>query len=180
MDSSSRSTSDRPDPFDRALIEKEIAHLKNPRSVRHAQEQSRGISRLLMFGVIALLAWLYVMDPILFAYNRGDAIHTYLYLHNYGSEQKAAALAASGYFSPLERQALDRRTGSFQDYFVGTAAAEKRADDLIAYLEGVRDLHEDKYRLLSPVNRFRSLLFVKTGLNPPVRWDFMNPAVTIQ
>jgi hypothetical protein len=180
MESSSPSASGRTDPFDRELIAQEIAHLQKARGVRHAQEQSRGLSRTIMFGALLLLVWLYFMDPVLFAYNRGDAIHAYLYLHNYGSDTKATALAASGYFSPSEKQALDRRIGSFQDYFVGTQAAEKKADALMAYTAGVRALHGDKYEALSPVNKFRYVLFIKTGLTPPVSWEILNPSVTIK
>jgi hypothetical protein len=168
------------DPYNRELIEKEIGHLKKGRSVRNAQDQARGWSRTLMFAAICGALWIYIMDPVLFAYHRGDAIRTYLYLHNYGSDPKAAALAASGYFSDYERHGLDERTGSFQDYFVGTEAAEKKADALVRYLQGVHDLHNHNYASLTPLNKFRYVLFVKTGLTPPVRWEFLNPSIGIK
>jgi hypothetical protein len=178
--SSSRSASDQPDPYRRDLIEKEIAHLKKGRSVRTTGDDARAFSRTLMIAIILAAVWIYVMDPLLFAYHRGDAIRAYLYLHNYGNDRKAAELAQSGYFSEYERQVLDKRIGSFQDYFVGTEAAGKTADSLIGYLQGVRDLHNDHYATLTPLNKLRYVLFVKTGLNPPVRWEFLNPSIEIK
>jgi hypothetical protein len=180
MEPPSRQASGKPEAYNRELIEKEIAHLKKNRSVRHAQEQSRGYSRVLMITAILAMVWIYIMDPVLFAYHRGDAIRAYLYLHNYGSDKKAAALAASGYFSSYERQELDNRLGSFQDYFVGTEAAEKQADALSGYIQGVKNLHDDNYPALTPLNKFRYVLFVKTGLTPPVRWEFLNPSIGIK
>jgi hypothetical protein len=178
--SSSRSPSGKPDPFRRDLIEKEIAHLKKGRSVRTAGAEARGFSRVVMIAAILGAVALYVMDPLFFAYHRGDAIRAYLYLHNYGNDHKAAELAHSGYLSEYEQQVLDKRLGSFQDYFVGTEAAEKKADALILYLKGVHDLHHDAYAALTPVNKLRYVLFVKTGLNPPVRWEFLNPSIEIK
>ena len=167
-------------PFARELIEKEIAHLKKKGSVRHAQEERRHLSRGLMILAILGVLWLYFMDPILYAYDRGDAIRTYLYLHKYGNDAKAAALAASGFLSAYETQQLDKRQGSFQDYFNGTEAADRKADALIRYLQGVHNLHQDNYPALSPLNKFRYTVFVKTGLTPPAQWEFLNPSIGIK
>ena len=128
--------------------------------------------------VLAVLFGLYALDPILFSYNRGDAIRVYLYLHNYGNDQQAQAVAACGLLLPGEVRELNKRQGSFQDYFNGTEAAEKRADSLIRYMNGVHALHENRYAELSPLNKLRYILFVKTGLTPPIRWDFLNSSVS--
>jgi hypothetical protein len=130
--SSRRDPQGKPEPFARELIEKEIAHLKKRRSVRNAHDEARSLSRGLMFLAIVAVLWLYCMDPFLFAYYRGDAIRTYLYLHNYGDDKKAAALAACGLLSSIEVQQLDNRAGSFQDYFNGTEAAEKKSASAIS------------------------------------------------
>jgi hypothetical protein len=181
MESPNRNAPERgSEGFDRELIEKEIAHLKKGRSVRHAKEEARGFSRSLMVLAILAVLWVYCMDPILFAYHRGDAIRTYLYLHNYGDDRKAAALAASGYFSTIEVQQLNNRAGSFQDYFNGTEAAEKKSAALIRYMQGVHDLHNDNYAALTPLNKFRYVVFVKTGIAPPERWEFLNPSIGIK
>jgi hypothetical protein len=117
------------------------------------------------------------MDAIFFSYDRGDAINVYLYLHNYGNDSKANAMADSGLLTPDEVKQLNARQGSFQDYFKGTAAAEARAAELTAYMRQVDALHHGQYEQLSLLNKLRYFLFVKTGLTPPIRWDVLNSSI---
>jgi hypothetical protein len=175
--SSSSGTPAKPAPFARELIEKEIAHLKKGRSVRDAQEKRRGRSHLLLWSTLFVLVGLYSMDTVIFSYDRGDAIRVYLYLHNYGDDKKAAALADCGLLTPHEVRVLDQRQGSFQDYFTGTGPAEARAAQLIEFMNGVHALHENRYNDLSPLNKIRYFLFIKTGLTPPIRWDVLNSSI---
>jgi hypothetical protein len=164
----------KPEPFARELIEKEIEHLKNRRGVRHAQETPRAWGKIIACLVVLAVLWFYSMDAFLFSYARGDAIHVYLYLHNYGSDAKAHVMAASGLLTDNEVQQLNHRTGSFQDYFTGTGPAEQRAVELIAYMDQVHALQEGNYDALSPLNKVRYFLFVKTGLTPPIHWPFLD------
>jgi hypothetical protein len=163
--------------FKRELIEKEIGHLKKRQSVRHANESKRGRAKMLIAAAVFGLLWLYFMDPFLFSYNRGDAIRVYLYLHNYGADKKAQAVANSGLLTPYEVAQLNRRLGSFQDYFNGTAPAQKKADQLIAYMNQVHALHQRQYDSLSLVNKVRYFLFMETGLIPPTHWDGLNSSI---
>jgi hypothetical protein len=163
--------------FARELIEKEIDHLKNRKSVRYAQEHQRGWSKMIILAAVLGLLWLYFMDVFLFSYNRGDAIRVYLYLHNYGDDQKATAVANSGILTPSEVTQLNRRQGSFQDYFDGTGSAQKKAAEIIAYMDQVRALHQRHYDSLSVVNKVRCVLFMETGLIPPTHWDALNSSI---
>jgi hypothetical protein len=163
--------------FDRALIDKEIDHLKKRKGVRHAQESTHDWSKMLVVAAVLGVLWLYFMDVFLFSYNRGDAIRAYLYLHNYGDDQKATALANSGLLTPYEVAQLNRRQGSFQDYFNGTGPAEEKTAELIAYMDQVRALHERHYDSLSPVNKVRYGLFMETGLIPPTHWDELDSSI---
>jgi hypothetical protein len=174
--SSSRAP-DRDASYARELIEKEIAHLKKGRSSRQAQEARRGRAGGIIFTVVVVLFALYALDPFLFSYHRGQAIRAYLYLHNYGDDRQAAAVAACGLLRPGEVLDLNRRQGAFQDYFAGTGPAEQEAAGFIHYMDGVRALHKGDYNALSPLNKLRYVLFVKTGLMPPIRWDFLNSSV---
>ena len=174
---STASSSGKPAPYARELIEKEIDHLKKRRGVRQAHETERAWSKILICAAVVGVLWLYAMDPFLFSYNRGDAIRVYMYLHNYGSDSQARAVAACGLLTPGEVAQLDRRTGSFQDYFNGTVAAERRAAELIAFMDQVRALHQGRYESLSIVNKLRYFLFVKTGLTPPIRWQALNSSL---
>jgi hypothetical protein len=167
----------KPAPFSHELIEKEIGHLKKRQGVRHTHE-SRGAGwKFLVFCAMMAGVWFYVMDPFLFSYYRGDAIHDYLYLHNYGSDRKAQELAASGLLTPYEVAQLNRREGSFQDYFNGTGPAEAKAAQLIGYMAQVQALQAGRYDSLSPVNKIRYVLFMKTGLIPPTRWRILNSSI---
>ena len=165
------------DPFSRELIEKEIAHLKKKGSSRNNREAQRYTSRSLLTLAILAVLWFYAMDPFLHAYYRGNAVHAYLYLHNYGDDKKAAALADTRIFTTYEIKQLDERQGSFQDYFRNVEAANESSEDIIRYMNGVHDLHEGNYAKLTPFNKVRYELFVKTGLTPPMRWDFLDPSI---
>ncbi len=173
----SADASSKPAPFARELIEKEIEHLKKRRGVRSADNTERAWSKILICAAVAGGLWLYAMDPFYFSYNRGDAIRVYTYLHNYGNDARARAVADCGLLEPSEVTALNRRTGSFQDYFNGTGPAEQRAAELIAYMDQVRALQQGQYESLSLVNKVRYFLFVKTGLPLPVRWQVLDSSI---
>jgi hypothetical protein len=168
------------DPFARERIASEIDHLKKPKSVRNAREQSQRLGIWVsVLGVLVLLG-LYFMDPVVFSWKRGDAIHAYLYLHNFGKEAKAQAIAASGILTTSEIDTLNRRQGSFQDYFPTPAAAADSADSIVAYMKGVADLHARRYDRLDILGKIRYQLFVRWGLDPPTQWDMINPSVNGQ
>ena len=167
----------RPSPFSRELIEKEIEHLKKRRGTRRASEHPRAWSKLILIGLFLGLLGLWGMDAVLFSYNRGNAINVYLYLHNYGNDAKAAAVADSGLLTPDEARQLDERQGSFQDYFTGTAEAEAKGTKLIGFMQQLNDLHHSRYERLSPLNKLRYFLFIKTGLIPPIRWNVLNSSI---
>lgn len=177
MMAQSSSASGKPAPFSRELIEKEIEHLKKRRGVRSAQDTERAWGKALLGLAVVALFWLYAMDPFFFSYNRGDAIRVYLYLHNYGNDAQARAVATCGLLTPSEVVQLDHRAGSFQDYFNGTGPAERKAAELEAYMDQVRALHQGRYESLSLVNKLRYFLFVKTGLIPPIRWQALNSSI---
>jgi hypothetical protein len=167
----------RPDPFSPDLIAKEITHLKKGRSVRQAQDSRRSKWRIFLFVVVVALLGLYGMDPMLFSYDRGDAIQVYLYLHNYGNDHEADTMVACGLLTPGEAHQLRLRQGSFQDYFDGTKAAEEKAAALVRYMNGVHDLHQYRYAALTPLNKLRYILFMKTGLTPPISWNALNSSI---
>jgi hypothetical protein len=177
MMAQSASASGKPAPFARELIEKEIEHLKKRRGVRNTHDTERSLGKGLLCVAVLALLWLYAMDPFFFSYNRGDAARVYLYLHNYGNDAKARAVAGCGLLLPSEVAQLDRRTGSYQDYFNGTGPAEQKAAELIAFMDQVKALHQGRYESLSLVNKLRYFLFVKTGLTPPIRWQALNSSI---
>lgn len=157
------------------LIEHEITHLKKGTSSRYHKPQKRSLW-LVVLAALGL-AWLYLMDPILHAWYKGEAIRDYLYLHNYGAGNEATELAASGILSPEEIHTLDERHGLYQDYYATPKAAADDADSIISYLDSVKQLHRGRYEELDPVGRMRYLLFIRTGLVLPTRWDFLDPGV---
>ena len=164
-------------PFAPERLEKETAHLRNRRSVRHLDAtRHRGWPWLLVLLVLGLL-WLFCMDPVLYSFQRDDAIRDYLYLHNCGSDAKARELAASGVLTPNEVERLDRRIGSFQDYYANSAAADQKADEIIRYMKGLSDLRAGRYESLGTVGKIRYQLFVRFGLIPPVKWNIFTPEV---
>ncbi len=177
MMATSDTASSKPAPYARELIEKEIEHLKKRRGVRHAHQDDRAWGKGLLCCAVLGLLWLYAMDPFFFSYNRGDAIRVYLYLHNYGNEAHAQAIAACGLLTSSEVAQLNRRIGSFQDYFVGTSSAEHRGTELLAFMNQVKALHAGRYDSLSVINKLRYFLFVKTGLTPPIRWQALNSSI---
>jgi hypothetical protein len=164
-------------PYSPERIEHEIAHLRNRGSVRDPNARKRSpITWLITLAVLGLL-WLYFMDPVLHSFRRGDAIHAYLYLHNFGSERKAQALADSGIFTAGEVQRLNHRQGSFQDYYSGPDAAERSANSVISYLQGVSDLQNGRYANLDFLGKVRYQLFVRFGILPPIQWAVFDPSI---
>jgi hypothetical protein len=165
-------------PYARERIEKEVEHLRKKGSVRHAGDKPRnsraGWIVVLLFGA---LLWLFFMDPVLHGYHRDEAERVYLYLHHFGSERKAHELLATGIFSPSEIEQLDRRSGSFQDYYSDPGAGDRAADAIIQYLQGVTDLQNGSYDKLGPVGKLRYQLFIRFGIHPPTQWAFLNPSV---
>jgi hypothetical protein len=165
-------------PYARERIEKEIAHLKKSVSVRDPKQQGRTLGAwVLVIGVLGLL-WLFFMDPVLRAFKRNEAIHAYLYLHSFGSDAKAQAIAATGVFTPSDIERLNRRQGSFQDYFATPAAATQAADAAVAYFKGVKNFQEGRYEKLDRLGKLRYQLFLRFGLRPPTQWSFIDPSVS--
>jgi hypothetical protein len=159
-------------------IEREVSHLSKKGSVRHMRETRRsGLAWLITLVVIVFL-WLFFMDTVLHSFARSDAIRTYLYLHNYGSDKKALELARTGMFTPNEIEILNRRPGSFQDYFVNSHAADQSADSIIRYMQSLSDLRTGQYAKLGIVGKIRYQLFVRFGLIPPEKWSLFEPSVT--
>jgi hypothetical protein len=164
-----------PTPYE--LIEPEIVHLKKGYSVRYGPKAKKRMSPWLVILAFCGLAWLYLMDPIYHAWYKGEAIQTYLYLHNYGSGPMAANLLATQIFSPDEVNTLNHRQGAFQDYYSSPEAANRDAQLIIDYVNNVRLLHAGKYETLDPVGRMRYALFIYPGILLPTDWDFLDPSV---
>ena len=61
-------------PTPRELIESEIVHLKKGSSVRYGNKSKPTTSHWLLILGICGLAWFYLMDPILHAWYKGEAI----------------------------------------------------------------------------------------------------------
>jgi hypothetical protein len=166
----------KPSPHD--LIGPEIRHLKKGTSVRHGPNAKSSAPPWLVVIAFCGLAYLYLLDPVLHAWYRGEAISTYLYLHNYGTESQAGRLVATGIFTPHEVNVLNHRMGSFNDYYASVEAANQQAETIIKYMADVRLLHESKYQTLDPVGRMRYLLFIRTGIYLPTNWDFLDPGIS--
>ncbi|HEV3273060.1 MAG TPA: hypothetical protein VGZ93_12845 [Candidatus Methylacidiphilales bacterium] len=164
-----------PTPYE--LIEPEIVHLKKGYSIRYGARPKPKIPLWLFLLAFCGLGWLYLMDPILHAWYKGEAVRTYLYLHNYGGGSLANGLVASEILSPQEAAVLNRRQGSFQDYYASPEAADQQAGTIINYMTTVRLLHAGKYEQLDPVGRMRYLLFIRTGIVVPTQWSFLDPSV---
>jgi hypothetical protein len=164
-------------PYSIERIAQEIEHLRKRTSARYAHGEKPTTMRL--FAAIALcsLLSLYFMDPFLYAFHRGDAIKAYLYLHNYGSDEKAKALVVSHILSENEATVLNGEHGAFQDYFNSPQQAEKTAESIVAYTNGLVYLNTGQYERLDPVGKLRYLLFYRTGFLPPVQWSGLNPSV---
>jgi hypothetical protein len=164
-----------PTPYD--LIEPEVAHLKKSRSIRHGPHAKPTTPPWLLFIAICGLAWLYLMDPFFHAWYKGEAIRTYLYLHNFGAGSLTDSLVASQILSPEEVHVLNGRQGSFQNYYASPEAANREAEAIINYMTTLRLLHAGKYEHLDPVGRMRYLLFIRTGIVLPTDWSFLDPSV---
>ena len=164
-----------PTPYE--LIEPEIVHLKKGYSIRHGPRAKTTKHHWLVILALCGVGWLYVMDPFMHAWYKGEAIRTYLYLHNYGSAPVASDLIATQIFSPNEVAALNRRQGSFQDYYASPETANREAQTIIDYMAALNLLHAGKYQQLDPVGRMRYLLFIRTGLVLPTEWSFLDPSV---
>jgi hypothetical protein len=164
-----------PTPYE--LIEPEIVHLKKGYSIRHGPKAKKGAPPWVVGLALCGFVWLYLMDPILHAWYKGEAIRTYLYLHNYDSGPLADQLIASRIFTPDEVIALNRQQGSYQDYYSTPLVAERQARIIIDYLAKVRLLHEGRYETLDPVGRMRYALFIYPGILLPTDWGFLDPSV---
>ena len=158
-------------------IEKEIAHLKKKGSTRQGADERKTFAKLICFLAVVGFIWLFVMDPFLYAYYKGNAIRAYLYLHNYGDDAKAAQLQTYGILSSDDVAILNEKQGSFTDYFVGATPAKATVDDAVAYMKGVTDLRTGHYVALSPLNKVRYTLFFHFGLSTPEQWGILNPKV---
>jgi hypothetical protein len=165
-----------PSPYE--LIEPEIVHLQKGYSIRHGPKAGKKAPPWVMVIGFLGLAWLYLMDPIMHAWYKGEAARTYLYLHNYGTGDRAEKLAESQILSADDIKTLSHRTGSYQDYYSTPTAAAQEADDIIEYMNNVRLLHQGRYQQLDPVGRMRYLLFIRTNLFLPTSWDFLDPNVS--
>jgi hypothetical protein len=168
-----------PSAYARDRIEAEIAHLKKRKPVRDARQTSQMLGAWVSVLLVLALFVLFFMDPVLHSIKRGDAIHAYLYLHGYGSDAKAQALAATGILTANEVDLLNHRQGAFQDLFPSPGAADAAADDVIRYMKGVENLHSGHDDRLDWLGKIRYQLFMRWGLSPPTEWDFLNPSVNI-
>jgi hypothetical protein len=166
-------------PYALERIEREIAHLRKSSSVRHKPGEKLTVARVASSVAICTLLCLYFMDPFLYAYHKGDAIRTYLYLHNHGSDEKAQALLSTRIFSNSEIDVLNHRDGTFQDYFSSPMQAEQSADSIVNYMNGLYYLRMGQYDSLDPIGKLRYLLFFRTGLLPPTDWSALTPSVAI-
>jgi hypothetical protein len=166
-----------PAPTPHELIEPEIVHLKKGYSVRHGPQAKKKTPPWMVILVLCGVAWLYLMDPVLHAWYKGEAIQTYLYLHNYGAGPLVDELIATRIFSANELDALNRRQGSFQHYYASPDAANREAQSIIHYMTALRLLHDGKYQQLDPIGRMRYLFFIRTGIIPPTEWSMLDPSV---
>ena len=166
-----------PTPYE--LIEPEIIHLKKGYAIRHGPKAQKRTSPWVIILVFCGLVSLYVMDPVLHAWYKGEAIETYLYLHNYGSGSMTAKLVASQILTPDEVHTLNGRQGAFQDYYPTPEAADRDAQVIIDYMNNVRLLHAGKYETLNPVGRLRYALFIYPGMESylPTDCSFLDPSV---
>lgn len=164
-----------PTPYER--LEPEIAHLKKGSSVRHGPNAKKRFSPWLVLLLLGTLIWFYIMDPVIHAWYRGEAVRTYLYLHNYGAGPLADELAATGLFTSDEIHTLGNRQGAFQDYYASPQAANHQAEVIIGYMKTVHLLHQGVYDQLDPINRLRYNLFIRPGIPLPTSWSFLDPSV---
>jgi hypothetical protein len=169
-------SSPKPSPYD--LIGHEIGHLKKGSSVRHGTNVPASMAPWVIALALCGVAWLYVMDPVIHAWDKGEAVRVYLYLHNYDPGETVDKLVASQIFSPDEVEVLNHRSGSFQDYFVSPEAANRKAEAITTYMAGVKLLHAGEYEKLDPVGKIRYTLFIHPWIFLPTRWSFLDPTVS--
>jgi len=172
-----KKTPENPSPTPYERIESEIAHLKKGSSVRHGPNAKTTTVPWLVLLAFCGLAGLYLMDPFFHAWYKGEAIRTYLYLHNYGAGPLADKLIATQILSTAEAETLNHRQGSFQDYYASAEAANHQAQIIIDYMTAVHLLHTNQYQQLGWVGRMRCLLFIRTGIDLPTEWSFLDPSV---
>jgi hypothetical protein len=171
------------DPAERApltpyeQIQAEITHLQKKTSVREQTASRNKMAITFTVLVFCTLIGLYIMDPFFYALHKTEAIRTYLYLHNYDSGSQVDALIASHIFSEDEIAALNRQQGSFQDYYASPAEAEREAKTIVSYIQGLHDLRAGQYDQLDPIGKVRFVLFIRSGLEPPTSWKFLNPTI---
>jgi hypothetical protein len=166
-----------PSPTPYELIEPEIVHLKKGYSIRYGLRAKPKTPLWLLLLAFCGLGWLYLMDPVLHAWYKGEAVRTYLYLHNYGAGPLADNLIATRILSADEVDVLNHRQGSFRDYYVSPEAANLKATAIIDYMTALRLLHAGKYQQLDPVGRMRYLLFIRPGIVLPTDWSVLDPSV---
>lgn len=166
-----------PSPTPYELIEPEIVHLKKGYSIRYGPQTKPKTPPWLLILAICGLAWLYLMDPFYHAWYKGEAIRTYLYLHNFGTGPLVDNLTATQILSPDEVEALNHRQGSFRDYYASPEAANLQATAIINYMTSLNLLHAGKYLQLDPLGRMRYLLFIRTGIVLPTQWSILDPTV---
>lgn len=159
------------------LIEREIEHLKKRTSVRYGANSPRKMSIWLLVLTGCALVGLYILDPIEHAWYKYDATKAYLYLHNYGASRDATMLAASGILRPDEIHQLDQRQGSYQDTYATPKAAAANAQDIVAYMRDVKQLHAGAFQNLDTIGRLRYNLFIRPGIFLPTSWDFLDPGI---
>jgi len=165
-----------PPPTNLERIQGEITHLKKGKSARHKDGTKKSVPWIFSL-ILCFLLGLYVMDPFVYAWHKSEAIRTYLYLHTYGAGSATGTLVASGIFSEDEIAAMNRKQGSYQDYFATPDLAALKATSIVNYMKGVRNLHEGNYDQLNPIGKLRCLLFVRTGIPLPINWSSLTPTV---
>jgi hypothetical protein len=178
----SKSLFDKNGPQDRPLtpherLAPEIAHLKKGSSVRHGPNAKNRFSPWLIVFLICALIWLYIMDPVIHGWYRGEAVRTYLYLHNYSTGPVVDQLVATGIFAPDEVHTLNNRQGAFQDYYESPQAANHQAQVIINFMKGVHLLHEGDYDQLDWIGRLRYNLFIRWSVPLPTDWTFLDPTI---
>jgi hypothetical protein len=166
-----------PAPTPADLIGPEVAHLQKRASTRHGAAKKRAVYPWLIVLAFCVLATLYAVDPFIHAWYKGEAVRTYLYLHNYGAGPAAAQLVATQIFSRDEVQTLNHRNGSFQDYYRSPEAANRQAQAIVHYTQRVNLLRAGAYEQFGLLNQIRYFLFIRTGLGLPTDWPVLDPSV---
>ena len=159
------------------LIHKEVAHLKKGKTARYGDKPVRRASMWALVGVISAVLWLFIMDPVIHAWYKSEAIHTYVYLHYFGTSEQAAELASSGILRPEEIVELNLSQQAYKDSYDSLREAQESSHKIIHYMDSVRRLHAGKYEKLDFIGMVRYDLFIRNGLNTPTAWDGLDPVV---